>query len=867
MAGDRPILYLIDGSSYIYRAFHALPPLTSPRGVPTQAVYGFTTMVNKLFAEVKPDSLVVVFDAPGKTFRDDIYSAYKANRPPAPDDLRAQIPLIHEVVDAFRVCKIAEAGVEADDVIATLVERYVADTDCVIITGDKDLMQLVRPTVRIWDTMRDRWIDAAAVREKFGVEPTQVADVLALMGDSSDNIPGVKGIGAKSATALIQHFGDLDSLFGRIDEVPEMGLRGAKKVAERLRDGVEDARLSRRLVALNDKVDLAVDRAEMAVGAPDTDALRRIFAELGFETLADQVAHTAPPPKVEVERVSEPVAISRVLSEALSPTDGFVAVAVLAEDGPAVTTPAATFLAGAQSGVVVAVDLTTDEVRRALDEALRGGSARLVGHDLKRIGQHLAAAGVSLPAGGFDVMVASYVVDPTSSHDLASLLAGGSVSGFGEGVESTAAILAQIPELGGRLQKRLEDCSSLALFDDLETPLVGVLSRIESRGMALDIDHLAAMSSEFEGRLATLMAEIYEVAGHEFNIHSPPQLRQVLFEELGLPTKGVKKGKTGYSTDVDVLTKLSSQHPLPSKILDYRALSKLKSTYIDALPLAVNPTTRRLHTTLHQTVAATGRLSSSDPNLQNIPIRGDEGRRIREAFVAPKGRVLIAADYSQIELRVLAHLSGDPVLLESFSRGEDIHTRTAAEVFGLLPGTVTPDMRRAAKVINFGILYGMGPQRLARDLGISQAEARKYIDNYFERLAGVRDFMESVLEGAREQGFVATILGRRRPVPELTSGRRGIVQAAERIATNSPIQGSAADIIKLAMLKVDGGLAEAGLDAFMILQVHDELLVESASACADQVAELVREAMATAIELAVPLEVEIGAGRSWAEAH
>ncbi len=418
-----------------------------------------------------------------------------------------------------------------------------------------------------------------------------------------------------------------------------------------------------------------------------------------------------------------------------------------------------------------------------------------------------------------------------------------------------------------QLAVRLRDGRLRELFDDLETPLIGVLARIERRGMALDRERLSALSTEYGARLEALMDEIHTSAGRAFNINSPNQLREVLFDELGLSTRGIKKGKTGLSTDVDVLTRLAEDHPLPAKILEYRALSKLKSTYIDALPLAVNPATGRLHTTLHQTVAATGRLSSSDPNLQNIPIRGEEGRRIRAAFVAPAGRVLIAADYSQIELRLLAHLSGDPVLQQAFRDGQDIHTRTAAEIFGVLPGTVTADMRRAAKVINFGILYGMGPQRLARDLGISQAEAKRYIESYFDRYPRVREFMDSVLDAARASGFVTTILGRRRPVPELTSGQRGVVQAAERIATNTPLQGSAADIIKLAMLRIDRRLREQGLDAFMILQVHDELLVEAGTADAAAVRTLVAEEMSGAVELSVPLEVEVGSGATWAEAH
>jgi len=868
MPGDRPLLYLIDGSSYIYRAFHALPPLTSPRGVPTQAAYGFTTMLLKLFNEVSPEYLAVVFDAPGKTFRDEMYSDYKANRPPAPDDLKSQIPMIHDIVDGFRLCKITEPGVEADDVIATLVGRSADTHDVVVVTGDKDLMQLVGPRVKLWDTMRDRWIDDAAVREKFGVGPEAVADVMALMGDSVDNIPGVKGVGAKTATALIAHFGSLEDLLSHLEEVPQLEIRGAKKVAERLRDGAEDARLSRKLVALDANVKLDVDADDLAVAEPDRDRLDSIFTDLGFTSLIEQLAVDRAAPEANVVELAG-AEVAKRLKSALGGS-GFAGVGAVVPEGPFVTTAATALLVAEGESTVLSLPLGDAKTRKAVAAALAAASCRVAGYNLKRVRQGLAAAGVELPAGGFDVMVASYVVDPTSSHEIGAILAeqlGSSAPGFGDTVEATAVGVLQIGPLAQRLSERMEEAASLELFDDVETPLVDVLARIESRGMALDVDHLQRMSEEFAGRLDQLMSEIHELAGREFNINSPPQLRQILFEDLGLPTRGVKKGKTGYSTDVDVLTRLSAEHPLPAKILDYRALSKLKSTYIDALPAAVNPETGRLHTTLHQTVAATGRLSSSDPNLQNIPIRGEEGKRVREAFVAPQGRVLVAADYSQIELRVLAHLSGDPVLRQAFVEGEDIHTRTAAEVFDVMPGTVSSDMRRAAKVINFGILYGMGPQRLARDLDISMAEARKYIDNYFDRYAKVREFMDTVLEAARVDGYVSTILGRRRPVPELTSGQRGAVQAAERIATNTPIQGSAADIIKVAMVEVDRALADGGVDAFMVLQIHDELLVESAAADQEKVSAVLEEKMAGAVELAVPLVVDIGVGASWAEAH
>ena len=867
MAGERPQLYVVDGSSYIYRAFHALPPLTNARGVPTQAVYGFTTMLGKLLTESQPDSLVVVFDAPGKTFRDDFYASYKANRPSMPDDLRSQIPWIHKIVDAFRVCKIVQGGVEADDVIATLVTRYSTDFECVVVTGDKDLMQLVGPGVRLWDTMRDRWVDVAAVREKFGVDPKQVVDVMALMGDPVDNVPGVKGIGGKTAAALIETFGDLETLLDRVDDVANMKLRGAAKVAERLRDGADDARLSRRLVELNTCVDFDLEMSDMALGAPDRKTLSGIFAELGFETLLDQVVVAQSAASVDLIEVADPSATNDALAQVTS--DETLAVAVLGVAGPAQTT-AASRVAFADQRRSVVVSLADEAVRKNVSGALEAYPGRVIGYDLKRVRQGLTLSDVSLPAAGFDVLVAAYLVDPGAKNDFASIATangGLRVSDYGNDDAATCAALVEMHGIAERLSQRMRDADVERLFVEVETPLTDVLARIEMCGMALDTALLEKMGEEFGDRLENLMREIYELAGHPFNINSPPQLRTVLFEELNLPTRGVKKGKTGYSTDADVLGKLSAEHPLPGKILAYRNLAKLKSTYIDALPQAVDPRTGRLHTTLHQTVAATGRLTSSDPNLQNIPIRGDEGRRIREAFVAPPGRVLVGADYSQIELRVLAHLSRDPVLLEAFHEKQDIHTRTAAEVFDVLPGTVSAEMRRAAKVINFGILYGMGPQRLSRDLGISMKEARKYIDNYFERYSGVRGLMDRLVEQARVDGFVSTILGRRRLLPEFKRGHRGAIQAAERIAANTPIQGSAADIIKVAMVNVDRALSEEFPDAFMILQVHDELLVEATIGEEVQVADLMRREMASAVVLDVPLDVELGFGPNWSVAH
>ncbi len=869
MAERPPRLYLIDGSSYIYRAFFALPPLSSPSGLPTNAVYGFTTMLLKLLGEAKPEYLVVVFDAPGATFRDELFEAYKANRPATPEDLAAQIPFVHRTVAAFRLCALSEPGVEADDVIATLTTRLAAqNVDCVVVTGDKDLMQLVGPHVQLWDTMRDRWIDVAAVEERFGVGPAQVVDVMALMGDPIDNIPGVKGIGEKTAVALIRAFGDLEGLLSHLGEVERMALRGARKIAQRLREGAETARLSRALATARRDLPLQYTLDDFRVQPPDTAGLRTLFAHLGFQSLIRQLSASAPKVTAEAATVRDPAQLATVFTAVSA--RGRLAMVAVGDPGPAPTTPARELVLCADDAAPVRVPLDRPELRAAIQEALREPSFELIAHDLKRDLLRLAAADLTVGGTAFDVMIASYLLDAAATHGLEELAAevlGAHLDAFRDGAEAAAAGATLLHPLAEQLRNRLRAAEVDRLFYEVEMPLARVLAAMERRGMLIDVARLEAMSTELTARLQVLMGEIYALAGGEFNINSPPQLREVLFERLGLPRKGVRRGKTGYSTDVDVLTRLAKAHPLPAKILEYRVLAKLQSTYVDALPAAVNPVTGRLHTSFNQTVAATGRLSSSDPNLQNIPVRGDEGRRIREAFIAPEGAVLVAADYSQIELRILAHLSGDPALVAAFRAGEDIHTRTAVEVFGVLPSLVTAEMRRAAKVINFGILYGMGPQRLAHELDIPLAEAQRYIENYFDRYAGVRAYMQGVIATARQQGYVTTLLGRRRAIPELRGTERGVVQAAERAATNTPVQGSAADIIKLAMVAVERRLARDGLRAAMILQVHDELLLEVAEGDREAVCAAVREEMEGVFPLAVPLRVDVGVGRNWAEAH
>jgi DNA polymerase-1 len=837
--------------------------------LPTNAVYGFTTMVLKLLNEVKPEYLVIVFDAPGKTFRAEMLASYKANRPSTPPDLSAQVELVHQVVAAFRLPVLAVPGVEADDVIATIIERCGADkTEYVVITADKDLMQLVRPNVKLWDTMRDKWVDEAAVMARFGVTPAQVVDVLALVGDPIDNIPGVKGIGEKTAVALLREFGDIEGILAHVDAIGGMKLRGAKVIAERLREGAETARLSRRLATVLRDVDVECTLDAFRLPGADMTVLRPLFDRLGFQSLIPRLLDQSAPLAVDARVVDTPAEIDRHLA-AMRP-DLPLALVSVAEPGLSPTNGARAIVVYQQDGQPAVLSLAEPAARAAVTAALARRPTPLITHDLKRDLLQLHACGVPLDADVFDVMIASYLLEATGTHQMAELareVLGTRVDEFRSTVSGTAAGVSLLPSLFDRFALRLKETGLERLFYEIEMPLARVLAAMEQRGVRIDAEGLRALSDEFTRRMDTLMREIYALAGEEFNINSAPQLRVVLFDRLRLPKQGVRRGKTGFSTDVDVLNRLARVHPLPAKILEYRALAKLKSTYVDALPAAVNPLTGRLHTTFNQTVAATGRLSSSDPNLQNIPIRGEEGRRIRQMFIAAPGHVLLAADYSQIELRVLAHLSGDPAFLDAFRNDQDIHARTAAEVFGVMPGLVTSDMRRAAKVINFGIIYGMGPQRLAHELGITLTDAQRYIEQYFTRHAGVRSYMHSIIEQARVTGHVSTISGRRRSVPELRSTERGVAQAAERVATNTPIQGAAADLIKMAMVRVERRLHQDQIAAALVLQVHDELLLEVREDATAAATAAVREEMEGVMTLAVPLRVDVGVGRTWAEAH
>jgi DNA polymerase I len=848
--------------------------LTNKNGLPTNAVLGVVNMLLKLVNEEKPERMAIVFDAGGPTFRDEIAEDYKANRNPTPDALIPQLRYVRKVIEAFRLRCIEIQGVEADDVIATLARSFASATnEVVIVTGDKDMMQLAGPNVTLYmpsggrgGTLEPRRIGRADVEARFGVPPEKVVEVMGLTGDSIDNIPGVRGIGDKTAQALIQEFGSVDALLADLPRVETLKIRGAKRIREMLEQSAETARVSRDLARLKSDVPLEITLDDLRMQAPDYLTLRALFTELGFQSKIPLVAPREPSKsgttgwietKAELELFAKTLGGKRRI--ALEPIQGadrrLQCLAVAAEESEAYVITL--------GGEIAAGDLAP---------WLASAELAKVGSDLKRVQVLLEREGVALGGLDFDVGVADYVVNPSrQSHrveDLAleylgrTLITGLEDSEHGVG-EAAAERARSVLRIDAVLRERLAEQQAERLFREIEMPLVTVLARMESRGVRIDTELLRALGAELDGRMRTLLSEIYALAGTEFNVGSPPQLREILFDRLKISPRGVRRGKTGLSTDVDVLTRLAREHPLPQKILDYRSLAKLKSTYVDTLPALVDPRSGRIHCSFNQTVAATGRLSSSEPNLQNIPIRTEEGRRIRQAFLPAAGNRLISADYSQIELRVLAHISADPTLISAFQNREDIHMRTAAEVFRVEPERVTPDQRRAAKVINFGIIYGMGPARLAKELGITFEEAETYIANYFARYPGVSQYIRSTLE----TGYVSTLFGRRRFMPDITSPEGGVRQFAERTAVNTPIQGTAADLIKAAMVAIDRRLREAGNRAGMILQVHDELVLEAPSADADAVAALVSEEMSAAAELTVPLEVAVGIGSSWAEIH
>ena len=877
----RPTLYLIDGSAYIYRAFFALPPLNNSRGLQTNAVYGFTTMLLKIIREHRPDGLAVAFDEKGPTLRHEEFKEYKAQRPPMPDGMQAQIPYIHRIVDALAIPGLRQAGYEADDLIGTLARKAEqAGYDVAIVTGDKDMFQLLTPHVRIYDPVKDKWFGEAECRERFGVEPARVVEIMGLMGDPTDNIPGVKGIGEKTATKLIAQFGTIDALLQHVDEV------SPPRVRTLLIEQAASARLSRRLATIETQSPAEFDPLALQLKSPHTEQLSDLLRELEFTSLLKSMQAAngpAQPPQVSTE-VIHIEKVAQAFVESL-PKNETLAVHCLLSGGPGAQAEVRG-IALSSGGKTAFIPLDIHEFMRPITRLLHETARTKAAHDLKATLLALHRLGVTMDGPYFDTMVADYLLNPNRrDHQLDTLalemlgrrLAGKETEaatpatlfdrdpGSQEQAAEAARAVAAITPL---MLDRLKDQGSLKLFQDVEMPLVPVLAEIERNGFLLDVEGLHELSKELERELDRMMETIAGLAGGEFNINSPKQLATVLFEKLGL--KPIRKTKTGYSTDEETLTQLASQHELPAQILNYRSLSKLKSTYVDALPVLIHPDTKRLHTSLNQTVAATGRLSSTEPNLQNIPVKGDYGLRIREAFIAPKGHELLCADYSQIEPRILAHLSQDPRLLAVFVKGEDIHMATAMEIFGLPSSQITREMRRAAKTVVFGIVYGISPFGLSQNIGVSQTEAKQYIDTFFEKFSAVRALMDRNIAEGREKGYTTTILGRRRPIPELQSGdpvQRGF---GERMAVNSPIQGSAADLIKVAMINVHKRLHEDLPHTKMILQVHDELIFEVPDRDLDEAKRLVKhemEAVGKQLGLSVPLKVDLGVGKNWRVAH
>jgi len=893
-----PTLTLIDGSGFVFRAYHALPHLSTTKGVPTNAVYGFTTMLLKALREHAPTHVALVFDASRKSFRHDLDASYKANRPEAPDDLVRQFPLVREVARALAVPTLEEPGFEADDVIGTLACRARdAGWEVLIVTGDKDFAQLVSDKVILYDPMaeasgRGGFTGRDEVQKKMGVSPEGVVEYQAILGDKIDNVPGIPGVGEVTAAALIRRFGTVEEMLRRKDEIPQAVARGGEKLKEKIVRSAERLRLNRALVELRCDMPLPYEPKSFERRPIDEVRTRALFSELEFSRLLKDLP--APPPverrgKTEVlltpEALREAVAVAcaasevglATLREGERPREERVYALAFATAERAFYLPLAHRYLGAphQLGTAVAC-----EALRALVE---NPAIAKHAHDLKAETHALFALGLKLEGPGFDTELASRLLLPTrKEHALVDVarerlnweLPALPEARRGRGaplelaVEEVApvagAAASAVLELAPSLRQALEDEGLSSLYRDIERPLVPVLVRMERAGIAVDTSSMDAMSAEFGTALLDLQKRIHAAAGRSFNIASTRELGQVLFEELKLPV--LKRLKTGPSTDQDVLERLAEQHSLPALILEHRSLSKLKGTYVDALPHLVEDD-GRIHTTFKQAGAATGRLSSADPNLQNIPIRTELSRRIRAAFVAPQGRLLVSADYSQVELRILAHFAEDPALLEAFQRGEDVHAATAAETFAVPREAVTSDQRRIAKVLNFGIAYGLSAFGLSQRLDLPAQEAQAIIDRYFARYAAVKRWLDEVVGKARKEGEVRTLYGRKRALPDILSRNPALRQAAERMAVNTPIQGTAADLIKIAMIRVDEALRRERLDARLLLQVHDELVLEVEESAADKLAELVRIEMRSAGALLVPLEVEAGKGRSWAEAH
>ena len=925
----KPPFILVDGSSYLFRAFHGLPPLTNSKGQDTGAIYGVVNMLKSLIKQYNPTHMAVIFDAKGKTFRDDIYKEYKANRPPMPDELRSQIEPLHAIIKAMGLPVIVESGVEADDVIGTLAKHATEKgIDTLISTGDKDMAQLVNEHVTLINTMTNQLMDVEGVNTKFGIPPELVIDFLALKGDKVDNIPGVPGVGDKSAQALLNGIGGIDDIYKNLDKIADLSFRGSKSMAAKMQEYEEQARLSYTLATISIDLDLDYDVETLIPCQADNEQLRDLFAEYEFKRWHAEVSaliaggdtsganantNEEKSDSAEESEQSESVEIDKSKYETVLEEERFnawvaklekaeliafdtettslnymdaelVGVSFCIEEGEAAYVPVAHDYPDAPA------QLSREFVLDALKPILESDTVIKVGQHIKYDKNVLANYDITLNGIGFDTMLESYVLNSTAQrHDMDSLALAylghktihfEEIAGKGAkqltfnqiSLEEAGPYAAEDADITLRLHNaiwtKLKEIPELKnLLIDVEVPLACVLSRMEQEGVLIDSQRLRQQSQDLATRIAELESEVHEEAGEPFNLGSTKQLQHVLFEKMSLPI--IKKTPKGApSTSEDVLQELALEYPLPKKIMEYRGLTKLKNTYTDKLPKMINHRTGRVHTSYHQAVTATGRLSSTDPNLQNIPIRNEEGRRVRQAFVPREGNKFVAADYSQIELRIMAHLSGDKGLLDAFAHGKDIHKATAAEVFGVPLDEVTTEQRRSAKAINFGLIYGMSAFGLSKQLNIPRNEAQKYMDLYFERYPGVLEYMDSTRESAKEKGYVETVFGRRLYLPDIKASNGARRKGAERAAINAPMQGTAADIIKMAMIKVDDWIRKnASDDVTMMMQVHDELVFEIKEDKVETYVSTITALMESAATLNVPLVVEAGVGENWDEAH
>lgn len=891
MTSNSPI-YIIDGNAYIYRAFHAIAPLSNKEGLPTNAIYGFISILLRVIREKQPRYIAIAFDAKGPTFRHQQYSEYKANRPPMPEDLVVQLPYIRDLVTAHNILTLEKPGVEADDTLASIATTFANQGQPVIIvSGDKDLLQLVSEQVTVWEPMLDRLMDPAAVEEKYTVAPSKLLDLFALMGDKSDNIPGVPGIGLKTAGQLIEQFGTLENLYENLDSVKRV------KLQENLQNNRENAFISKALIQLKTDVEVPQQLTDYKVQIPDNAKLTDLYTYLGFSRLLKDTKQTQsvdtaafhlitteeelkklaeslkniPHLTIDTETTSLDTLTAELVGISIAgPEDDFYYIPISHQD---------------PEGQHCSDQFSIETINKLFSKFFTNPKLPKLGHNIKYDYAVLKQNGITLQGPLWDTMIAAYLIDPSRRSykldDLSAELLDLKLTSFAEvtkasknadafrfvsiadGANYACEDVYATKHLWGKFEPELDSLGLWPVFSQVETPLIPVLANMETHGVCLDCVLLKNISAEFQTLLESLSEKIFSLAGMEFNISSPKQLAEILFEKLKLPHG--RKTKTGYSTDMNVLEKLSSMHELPRLLIEHRTLTKLKSTYVDKLPALVHPLTGRLHTSFNQAVTATGRLSSSNPNLQNIPIRSNEGQQIRASFVPAAGCKFIAADYSQIDLRVLAHYSQDPALNEAFCTGEDIHQQTAAEIFQIMPQFVTSQMRRVAKSINFGIVYGMSAFGLSAQLNISRKDAKTFIDRYFDHYQGVKNFMTSIVEQAKENGYVTTLLGRRRSLPDINSPNKTRREFAERTALNSPIQGTAADIIKLASINVDQQLKQHNLQANVLLQIHDELVLEVPDNELEKTSALIKNVMESVLDLSVPLLVNVSVGENLAK--